>query len=234
MTSEVQFSHEITVDLIDRMGGDARIVAAARVSTQGIDAEETESQGLINFLMKNRHGSPFEHGSITFRVHAPIFVFREWHRHRVGWSYNEESGRYKELAPMFYVPTWARPIAQIGKAGAYQYVEGTPTQHNIMDKAMQMSCASAYSYYQSMLSNGIAREVARMVLPVNIYSSMFATCNPRSLMHFLGLRTSDVGAMFPSTPMFEIERAARKMEEVFMEYWPMTYIAWNKNGRVCP
>src|SRR5436309_900808 len=107
MTTELQLTSEISVEYIQHVGSDAMIAAAARVSVHGINSKENDSEkdaGLINYLMSSRHGTPFEHGSLTVRVHAPIKVWREWHRHRIGWSYNEESGRYKNLDPVFYIP----------------------------------------------------------------------------------------------------------------------------------
>jgi hypothetical protein len=101
--SEIRFRSDVTVELVKHSAGDQDVLWAARVSTAG---------GLINYLMRDRHGSPFEHNSMTFFVSAPIFVFREFHRHRVGWSYNEESGRYRELQPVFYVPGEERKLVQ--------------------------------------------------------------------------------------------------------------------------
>jgi thymidylate synthase (FAD) len=127
--TEIITRDDFDVDLIDVMGSDQSITHAAKVSTLGADSLDTEtSVGLINFLMKNRHGTPFEHASMTFRVTAPIFVWREFHRHRIGFSYNEESGRYKQLDPVFYVPSSERNLIQEGKPGHYVYVPGTVQQ----------------------------------------------------------------------------------------------------------
>ena len=134
-----------------------------------------QSQGLINYLMRDRHGSPFEHSSMTFLVIAPIFVFREFHRHRAGWSYNEESGRYRRLDPVFYVPGPDRKLVQSGKPGAYYFSPGTPAQHALVTETVEAACKQAYVAYLEMLEAGVAREVARTVLPVGLYSSMYAT-----------------------------------------------------------
>lgn len=236
----VTFRDDVGVQLISASGGDSMIVAAARVSTQaeasvGALAESAaEHEGLINFLMKGRHGSPFEHPSLTFLIDAPIFVFREWHRHRAGWSYNEESARYREMRPVFYIPNERRNLTQTGKAGEYVFEPGSTEQQLLMQLSMEHSYGSAYQAYQDMLGAGIAREVARAVLPVATYSSMYATCNPRSLMHFLSLRTKSDDATFPSFPQREIEMAAEKMEGLFAEAFPLTYAAFVKNGRVTP
>lgn len=232
MTKKIEFKSDLGVELINVSASDQSVVDAARVST---GSESQENRGLINFLVKNRHGSPFEHNSFTFKVSAPIFVAREFMRHRIGFSYNEESGRYKELEPVFYVPPAHRPLVQRGKAGHYEFVDGNETQYRLVGFAVTNSCEVAYRQYESMLRSGIAREVARIVLPVNIYTSFFVTCNARSLMSFLSLRTSsNEGQKFPSFPMNEIEQVARKMEEAFKENMPLTYLSYVENGYVAP
>src|SRR5210317_1474377 len=212
--SEIEFRSDVTVELVRSSAQDADVLFAARVSTQGeqtlesakvIDAEiEKRDKGLINYLMRDRHGSPFEHNSMTFYVQAPIFVFREFMRHRIA-SYNEESGRYRELRPVFYVPGPERKLIQVGKPGAYDFVEGTTEQYELTVAEIKNTCTEAYASYQRMLDAGIAREVARAVLPVTLYSSMYVTMNARSLMNFLSLRTKREGTHFPSFPQREIE-----------------------------
>lgn len=180
--------------------------------------------------------TPFEHNFFCFLVEAPIAVFREWMRHRIGVSYNEESGRYKQLAPKFYLPPPERPLTQVGKPGAYEFVPGDRRQYDLLDAEVRSSCAFAYRSYEAMLEKGIAREVARGVLPVYIYSSMYFTCNARSLMNFLQLRTAypPDEAMFPSKPMWEIARLADQVEEQFAEYMPLTHGAFVAAKRVSP
>jgi thymidylate synthase (FAD) len=224
---------------------DSDVLFAARVSTQGeqtleaaasrVDASEDEkrSKGLINYLMRDRHGSPFEHNSLTFYVQAPIFVFREFQRHRIA-SYNEESGRYKELSPVFYVPGPDRNLIQIGKTGSYDFIPGTAEQTALVEQESRTASIQAYEAYQRMLEAGVAREVARIILPLNIYSSMYVTMNARALMNFLSLRTKREGTHFPSFPQREIEMCAEKMEDFWAELMPYTYAAFNENGRVAP
>ncbi len=112
-----KLTSDISVSLVQKMGNDSSIVAAAKVSIDGMASVETmdrePKEGLIRYLMQHRHGTPFEHASMTFLVHAPIFVWREWHRHRIGWSYNEESARYKTLDPVFYIPARERPMIKV-------------------------------------------------------------------------------------------------------------------------
>ncbi|AKZ60816.1 Thymidylate synthase ThyX (plasmid) [Streptomyces ambofaciens ATCC 23877] len=237
---EPTFRSDVTVQLVKATAEDAHVLWSARVSTLGeqsldqIGTDPERSKGLINYLMRDRHGSPFEATSMTFFISAPIFVFREFMRHRVGWSYNEESGRYRELEPVFYVPGYDRKLVQEGKPGQYRFVEGSPDQHYAMRKAMKASYRQAYAFYQRLLCEGIAREVARSVLPVGLYSSAYATCNARSLMHFLGLRTTHPDAATPSYPQREIEMVGEAMEAEWAKLMPLTHAAFNANGRVAP
>ncbi len=235
----IEFRSDVTVELVRASAQDADVLFAARVSTQGeqslddVGADASRSQGLINYLMRDRHGSPFEHNSMTFYVQAPIFVFREFMRHRVA-SYNEESGRYRELRPVFYVPGPERLLVQEGKPGHYVFVEGSDEQHATVDRETRRACTEAYRAYQAMLDAGVAREVARGVLPVATYSSMYVTMNARSLMNFLSLRTKREDSRFPSYPQREIEMVAEKMEAVWAELMPLTYAAFDSGGRVAP
>ncbi|WP_424532235.1 FAD-dependent thymidylate synthase [Sphaerisporangium viridialbum] len=236
----MEFLSDVTVELVRHSAADSDVVFAARVSTAGeqsleaVHQDPERSKGLINFLMRDRHGSPFEHNSMTFFINAPILVFREFHRHRVGWSYNEESGRYRELQPVFYVPGRERKLVQEGKPGRYRFVEGDEEQHKLVTGAMERSYRQSYEAYQEMLAAGVAREVARAVLPVGLFSSMYATCNARSLMHFLSLRTKDERASVPSFPQREIEMVAEKMEAFWAGLMPLTHAAFNAAGRVAP
>ena len=243
--SDIIFRSDVTVELVRSSASDSDVLFAARVSTQGeqtlesaaaqteASEDEKRSKGLINYLMRDRHGSPFEHNSMTFYVQAPIFVFREFQRHRIA-SYNEESGRYKELSPVFYVPAEDRNLVQVGKTGAYEFLPGSAEQIALVEQESRSSSQQAYESYKRMLEAGVAREVARIVLPLNIYSSMYVTMNSRALMNFLSLRTSREGTHFPSFPQREIEMCAEKMEEFWAELMPYTYEAFNKNGRVAP
>jgi len=236
---DIVFRDDVTVELVKASASDADVIWAARVSTAGensleeVNADPARSTGLINYLARERHGSPFEHTSMTFFISAPIFVFREFMRHRIA-SYNEESGRYRELLPVFYVPNKARKLVQTGKTGAYIFVDGSDEQYEVSVAAMKESYERSYLSYKKMLDAGIAREVARAVLPVALYSSMYVTMNARALMNFLSLRTAREGSHFPSYPQREIEMVAEKMEEHFARLMPITYAAFEKSGRVAP
>jgi thymidylate synthase (FAD) len=237
--SEVRFRSDVTVELVRAAAQDADVLLAARVSTQGerslddVDAGPARSAGLIRYLMQARHGSPFEHSSVTFYVQAPIFVFREFMRHRIA-SYNEESARYRQLDPVFYAPGPDRNLTQVGRPGHYAFQAGTPEQHALVEAETKQCCRDAYAAYQRMLDAGVAREVARIVLPVNTYSSMYVTLNARSLMNFLSLRTHSPDARTVSHPQHEIEMCAERMETEWAALMPLTHAAFEANGRVAP
>lgn len=234
--TELQFKSEPEVDLIDYMGSDRSIILAARVSVVGIedqDYDDEEYAGLINYLVKYRHGTPFEHNSVTLRVSAPIFVFREWHRHRVQ-SFNEQSGRYSQLEPVFHVPAADRPLVNAGTSARPKMVPGDSEQYERQASRMKKAYELAYWAYEEALEDGVAKEVAREVLPVAIYSSMYATANLRAWFSFLSLRVFSQDATFVSYPQYEIEQAARKVEDIIAELFPIAYSAFVRNGRVAP
>ncbi len=244
MTREIEFKSDITVNAIQSMGGDHMVVAAAKVSTCGNDALDftdperaNENRGLINYLMKHRHGTPFEHAAMTFFVHAPIFVWREWHRHRIGFSYNEESGRYKTLDPIFYLPKYGRPMMKVEgwKPGRPKFLKCEDDDiHVSLEDNLRRSYKISYEMYERNLELGVDPGLARACLPVGIYSGCWVTCNPRSLMAFLSLRTHEPNATAVSYPLHEMELAARACEETLEVGYPLTYQAFNANGRVAP
>ena len=236
MSSEIQYKSDMDVELIDSMGDDEAIAAAARVSTGNhiMAYSEKANAGLINFLMRDRHGTPFEHNSFTFRISAPLFVFYEFHRHRVGWSYNEESARYRELDPVFYVPRPDRALRQIGKPGAYTFELGSDQQVAWTRIAHESIAEAAWTEYQELMVEGVAREVARNVLPVSIYKTMYATCNLRSLFSFLSLRWAHPLSTVPTYPLDEIQQVSQQMEELVRPLFPLAFKAFDKNGRVSP
>ncbi|MCW2615473.1 MAG: hypothetical protein JWN08_2467 [Frankiales bacterium] len=149
-------------------------------------------------------------------------------------SYNEESGRYRELEPVFYVPGPERKLLQQGKPGHYEFVDAGPELTALAVESTQRAYGAAHVSYREMLAAGVAREVARTVLPVGTYSSMYATCNARSLMSFLSLRTQAEGSTFPSFPQREIEMVAEQMETELARLMPITHRAFVDAGRVSP
>jgi len=237
--TDIVFRSDMTVELIDHMGDDRRVVRAARVSTgtdelPEIPAKEFAStKGLIKYLMENRHGSPFEKGVFEFRIECPIFAAREFMRHRVA-SYNETSGRYRELDPVFWIPASSRPLQQSGKPGAYDMRPGTQGQWERQVRRNKNAAEIAYGLYQDALADGICREVARTSLGLSIYTSFYVTINARSLMNFLSLRIDDPANTFITKPQHEIEQVARQMQVYFAERMPVTWAAFDANGRVAP
>ena len=221
----VEFVNESTVELIQSNASDDMVAMAAWVSN-GLDTEDRladkkKVRGLINFLYREKHLSPFEHGQFTFKITTPIFVAREFHRHRTQ-SYNEMSGRYTEMLPQFYLPNAHRPMIQSGKIGQYKFELGDIPQQTAVYNSIQEQSTSAWEAYQYMKSQGVANEVARMVLPVNIMTQFYATVNPRNLMQFLDLRNADQA-------LYEIRDVSRKMEEIFAVQMPMTWWAYTTN-----
>lgn len=236
-----QIHNHPTVTLIQHAGSDAMVAAAAKVSTTGEEArdlarieEEGGISGLIRYLMRHRHGSPFEHGMMTFFVHAPIFVIREMQRHRVA-SYNEESGRYKQLEPVFWSPAEDRAIAKTENYSSARptFQTGTPEQFDLIRTHDEMY-DKLYAAYEEEIAAGIGNEVARRLLPLGTYSSFWITINPRSLMNVLSLRVHSEDATFVSYPQREIEQVAEQMEAAFAAHWPLTHKAFEKNGRTAP
>lgn len=210
------------VTLVSSMADDLNVVRSAKVSTIGKDSMTTESsQGLINYLMREGHASPFEHNVFTFLIQAPIFVAREFMRHRIA-SYNEESGRYRVLNTEFYYPV-NRPLKQIGKTGDYEFEMAEELRESVFEE-FDRAYGVAEETYHRLIDMGIAKEVARMVLPVGIYTSFYVTINARSLMNFLKLRTA-------SNAQYEIRVIANDMEKHFKDTMPLTYKSWVENGR---
>jgi len=217
------------ISLIAESADDLDVVNAARVSLHAESYEMSEGDaGLIRYLMRERHGTPFEHGFFKFRIKAPLFVFREWHRHRVGHSYNEWSARYSQLDPVFYIPKIEDVVTQQGKPGNYEFAQhyDKETAQTFRDSLIYMS-ETAYNQYEVALAHGIAKQQARLFLPVNIYSEMIWSCNPRSLMHFCSLRNSN-------NAQAEIREYAQVVEGFFLATMPITAKAFIDSGRVAP
>lgn len=236
MTEAITFRSDSSATLTNSMASDLMVVHAAKVSTTAYDEYANDPSpkiGLISYLMKNRHGTPFEHNAFTFRVECPIFVAREFMRHRCA-SFNEESGRYKKLNGVFWVPAPARPLTQEGKPGHYIMKPGTKEQYGLVVNHLTTCARECYGHYEAMLEAGITREVARAALTVGIYTSFYVTMNARGLMNFLSLRVDDPDAAYPSKPQYEIEEAALQMEKVFERKMPLTYAAFKESGRVAP
>lgn len=225
---EVEFVNDSTVGLVAHMGGDYMVCNSARISFEkdGLSPANvltTADRGLIGFLMKNRHGTPFESTVFTFRIETPIFVAREWFRHRIG-SFNEMSGRYTVLPMRFYLPDKAR--SQTGKPGAYKFEEQahlTPLVHELLKSTYEDAALT----YNGMLAGGIAKEQARLCLPTAIMTQFYWTVNARSLMNFLSLRLD-------THAMKEIQDAALKVWDQFATHMPRTAHVFTENGMIAP
>jgi len=214
------------VALDGALASDLAVVNGARVSFNQVSDELTErDQGLIRFLMRERHGSPFEHGYFRFIVKAPLFVVREHHRHRAGHSHNEWSGRYSKMEPEFYVPDYVR--TQVGKPGAYSFEPVDDVTRNAARREIEDNATRAFQAYERMLEQGVAKEVARTVLPLSTYTKYFWSCNPRSLMHFCSLRNHEAA-------QYEIRQYAAAAETFLERLMPVTHAAFVERGRVAP
>jgi len=208
------------------LASDLAVVNAARVSFNSLSEEMTErDEGLIRFLARNRHGSPFEHGYFRFIVKAPIFVVREHHRHRAGHSYNEWSGRYSKLEAEYYIPDYVR--TQVGKPGAYSFEPVEPEVRETARAELRAVAENAFDAYERLLEQGVAKEVARMALPLSLYTKYFWSCNPRALMHFCSLRNS-------GEAQYEIREYARAAESFLERLMPVTHAAFVAGGRIAP
>lgn len=230
----IEVRSDFDVVLVDHLGTDHRPVQAARTSTQGPEALETgQGPGLTNRLIGDRHGVPFEHIVITWLLTIPIAVARELVRHRHS-SISEESARYRQLRPVFYIPPRGRLFVQVGKAMDYHFEPATDLQYDRLSEALYLLYDYSYAKYESLLGSDIAREVARLVLPVGIYTTMMVTMNGRGLMNFLSLRVKSDASTYPTNPMWEINQVADQMENHFAELYPVIHTKFVENGRVCP
>lgn len=232
----IETRSDVTVECLGQWGGDLDIARAAWISL-GHDADQSADEprirGLLGYLMKHRHGSPFEHGILSLGIEAPIFVAREWMRHRIA-SYNEMSGRYTRLLPVFWLPDADRGLVNAGTSARPRLERGTDDQRRTANDALKAAYTGAWDAYQTMLAAGVANEVARAALPVGVYTAFRVTTNPRSLMNFLSLRVQDASAAYPTYPQAEIDGAARSVEAIFAQYWPLTHAAFVAEGRVAP
>ena len=215
------------VRLDDSMASDLSVVNAARVSfARRAEEMDDAAQGLVRFLMRERHATPFEHSVFRFHVRAPIFVTREWVRHR--WSsFNEFSMRYAKATDDFYVPEPEDVRSQVGKPGAYSFEPVSPELAETTRDELRTVYDAAHETYQRLVDMGVARELARAVIPVGAYTEFYWTVNARSLMNFVSLRAAE-------TAQREIRRYADACERFLAEQMPVTHAAFVASGRVAP
>lgn len=218
------------VRLDNCMADDYSVVNSARVSFARNTEEEAEmtdaDAGLINFLMRERHGTPFEHNAFRFHVKCPVFVAREWFRHRIG-SFNEFSARYSEVPNEMFVPELSEVREQTGKPGAYKFKQMEMSNSMRTRDIITEANASAYEAYAEMLALGVAKELARTVLPMGMFTQFYWTVNARALMNFLSLRTDE-------NAQLDIRKYAEAVESLFSKEMPITYKSWIANGKVAP
>lgn len=213
------------VDLQKHCADDLLVVNAARVSFAARhEVMELGDAELINFLMVNEHGTPFEHNFFSFHVRAPLFVVHEWERHRIA-SYNEQSGRYSVFDELFFIPENIR--SQVGKPGAYRFEPLDPTLAADVRDIINVHNQMSYEIYKDLLAAGVAKEQARLVLPPTLYTEFWFSVNARSLMNFLHLRNHEHA-------MEEIRAFAVALERLFAETMPVTHDAFVRHGRVAP
>jgi thymidylate synthase (FAD) len=215
------------IELLESMASDLDVVNAARVSFVSYQTEMDERAiGLINFLMRNKHATPFEHSVFKFRIKAPIFVTREWMRHR--WSsFNEMSMRYHVPDELhFYVPESKNVRQQIGKPGSYSF-QPISDEETVRKTILEIHHCNqhAYTSYKQLLEMGIAKEIARCVLPVSQYTEFIWTVNARSLINFISLRND-------SNAQYEINEYAKVIERIFAEKMPCTHTAFINSDRM--
>jgi thymidylate synthase (FAD) len=226
---------EATIPVLDHgfvrldaaMASDLSVVNAARVSfARHKEAMDESDEGLIRFLMREQHATPFEHSVFRFHVRAPIFVVREWVRHR--WSsFNEFSMRYAKATEDFYVPEPEDVRTQVGKPGSYSFESVEPVVAEAARDELRAVYDSAFAAYERLMELGVARELARLVMPVGAYTEFYWTVNARSLMNFVSLRAAE-------TAQREIRRYADACEHFFAEAMPVTHAAFVTLDRVAP
>jgi len=209
------------------MADDLSVVNAARVSfARRKESMDESDHGLIRFLMRERHGTPFEHNSFRFHVRCPIFVAREWFRRRVG-SFNEFSMRYARATDDFYIPEPDDVRSQVGKPGSYSFEAVEPELAERVRDELREVYEAAYSTYERLVEAGVARELARSVLPVGAYTEFYWTVNARALMNFVSLRAAE-------TAQREIRFYAEAVERFLAERMPVTHAAFVANARTAP
>ena len=226
---------EATIPVLDHgfvrldaaMASDLSVVNAARVSfARRKETLDESDEGLIRFLMREQHATPFEHSVFRFHVRAPIFVVREWVRHR--WSsFNEFSMRYAKATDDFYLPEPGDVRTQLGKPGSYAFEPVEPEVADAAREELQAVYDASFAAYERLMELGVARELARLVMPVGAYTEFYWTVNARSLMNFVSLRAAE-------TAQREIRRYADACEHFFAEHMPVTHAAFVASSRVAP
>lgn len=229
--TEVVFRNDVTVELMDSMGTEDNIIRAAKVSTEGSGSKETSAgKGLIRMLYREGHGVPFESCVLQMYLEFPVFTSRQVVKHRIS-SINEESGRYREMAGVFYLIDKERPMVQVGKSSEYNFILGRPDQVEAVQFVQRSTAEASWANYEALLDAGIAKEVARMHLPFQLYSSMYFTANLRSVLNFLALR-KDWGetAKHQSKAQWEIAMVTDGIAKIVQEKFPTVWECFVDSG----
>lgn len=219
--SEINYRSDIKVELIQTWGDDAMVARAARVSTGADTPDQEKIKGLIGYLLRNGHSSPVEHVGSTFRVEAPIFVARQWMRHRTQ-SFNERSLRFSEADPEFYIPGAGRPLVNNGSGAHPDLVPGTEKQQVVATQTHKRIAEDSMQYYGHLRDVGVAEEVARGVLPTSLYTYFYATADLWNWLGFIDKRTPSER----NKPQIEIQWAAEQIQDLLTEHFPVTMNAW--------
>lgn len=207
------------VRMVDFMGGDQGVVDAARVSYGGTSKGPEADKKLIDYLLKHSHMTPFEHSLFKLHVSAPIFVARQWFRHRFA-AYNEMSFRYTEAKDYYYFPETWRAQDKKNKQGS---VSASALDQDAVHALFKGQVDAMVAAYKKMLEAGVAREMARMILPVNLYTEFYWTVNARSLMNFVSLRADGHAQL-------EIQKYGEAMAKIFAEKMPWTWESFLRHG----
>ncbi len=210
------------VKLVDLLGGDDTVVRSARVSFGSGSKGEEKDRKLIAYLLAHGHETPFEHAVFQFHVKCPIFVARQWFRHRWA-SYNEISGRYTVFDDgEFYVPDRKRIREKVNRQGSV-VADVSDEEHRAFAEAIEAECARSVAAYRKMIAEGTAKELARTILPVGMYTQFYWTVNARSLMNFIRLRCDEHA-------QYEMREYAGVIRDVFREKMPWTAAAFEKGS----
>ena len=226
----MQFRNDIVVELDDMMGSQEKIVRAAKISTKGQAVQtmqNTDTGRFIRWLIREGHGSPFEHVYFSFYLEVPIFVSRQIVKYRIS-SINEHSGRYSEFDMDVWYPDSNRPLKQVGKTGDYQFEDLDPELVEEGNSALEAAYSAAEEAYNTLLGLGWAKEAARAVIPTGAYSRMYVTMNLRSWLHFCAQRATEA----PSHGQYEIGQVADKVLDIMEEHVPDVVAQFKEGGYV--
>lgn len=222
--SEITFRSDAGVTLLQHAGGEDMVILAARQSTNGRHAKQVDVPRLLKFLAEDGHKVPFEHNILTFHFEVPIFTSRQILKYRHS-SISEESGRYRELEGVFYIPDANRKVVQVGKTGEYRFEQDFSVYQEVEDTLIHNSCET-WKNYLHLLDKGTAKEVARMVLPLNLYSSLVVSMNLVGWLHFISQRAT----LAPSHGQVEIADVADQVAEHVEELYPNAWKQFVDNG----